>query len=51
MSVVMGPSFEGKILASQLYHRHRKWCKAGRSEDSKSGNSRRAAEAGNAAPF
>lgn len=32
----MEPNFEGKIMAQQLYRRHRKECEAGRPEDSKS---------------
>ncbi len=29
MSVVISPSFEGKIMALQLYRRYRKECEAG----------------------
>lgn len=37
MSVVISPSFEGKIMALQLYRRYRKECEAGGAVDSQSG--------------
>lgn len=37
MVVMMGPNYEGTIMALQLYRRHRKECEAERPEDFKSG--------------
>jgi hypothetical protein len=37
MDVKMVPNFEGKIMALQIYRRHRKECEAGQTEDFKSG--------------
>jgi len=37
MVVMMGPNYEGTIMALQLYRRHRTGCEGGRPEDFRSG--------------
>jgi hypothetical protein len=37
MDAMIMPSFEGNIMALPLYRRHRKECRVGRPENSKSG--------------